>query len=172
MIWIVYLIVALWMAYWLGSVAFAFHRNGRTAWHYALRSPFFWLVILSRYFVAFPAVKWFSKEYKLLTPFRWLDTIDNDLRGDHGHQTEHSIGQDPTTWWNQVLWLWRNGGNHFNYFTIGVADATAPPWAFWNKVAIPLPFGWFIDFRIGWSPEGPKQGRRKYVMTVRFKTKP
>lgn len=172
MIWLAYLIIALWLAVWIGSIFAAFAQNGVAAWRYAALSPFFWLVIIARYFAAFPAVKWFSKDFHLLTPFRWLDTTDNDLRGDFGHQTEHIIGHDPTAWYNQVLWLWRNGGNHFNYWTIGVSDAAPPAWAFWNKAAVPLLFGWFLDLRIGWSPEGPKQGRRKYVMTVRPKTKP
>ena len=168
---LLYLAVCLWLTYWGAFVVAAFVRHGMTAWRYALFSPFFWLVIFARYFAAFPAVR-YAKDFKLRTPFLWLDTIDNDLRGDFGHQHEHMIGLDPASWWNQVFWLWRNGGNHFNYYTIGVDDAAPPVWAFWDKVAIPLPFGRFIDLRHGWSPEGPKQGRRKYVMTARIKTKP
>ena len=172
MIWIAYLIIALWLSFWLGSIFTAFASNGLAAWRYAAISPAFWLIIFARYFASFPAVWWFAKEYKLQAPFCWLDTIDNDLRGDFGHQTEHIIGSDYSSWYNQVLWLWRNGGNHFNYFTIGVSDDDVPDWAFWDKSAIPLPLGRFIDLRFGWSPEGPKQGRRKYVMTARIKTKP
>jgi hypothetical protein len=171
MTWALYLLLGAWLAYWFALAGFALKRRGMFALRYLVLSPVFWLVIFARYAAAFPAV-YFARDFKIRPPFLWISTIDNDLRGDSGHQAEHMLGKDPSAWWNQVLWLWRNGGNHFNYYTIGVSDSTAPPWAFWDKVAIRLPFGRFLDVRVGWSPEGPKQGRRKYVMTARIKTKP
>lgn len=167
------LAIWLWLAYWSAAIAVAFIQQGATAWRYALLSPFFWLVVIARYFAAPIAIWRYSTPDRLyLTRWRWLETIDNTLAGDYGHQTEHMIGTDPLAWYNRVLWLWRNGGNRFNYWTIGVADDATPEWAFWDKVSIPLVGEVFIDIRLGWSPEGPKQGRRKYVMTARIKTKP
>lgn len=138
---------------------------------YLLCFPFWLAVIILRYPLAFVAVR-VAKDYQPRFPFRFLGTIDNDLRGDTGWKSEHLWGTDPASYMNQVRWLWRNGGNRFNYYWIGVRDAAAPSWAFWSKTAVPLFAGHFLDLRFGWSPEGPKQGRRKYVMTVRFKTKP
>lgn len=172
MIWIGYLMLSLWALFWGASVAMAFTRQGWSAWHYALRSIPFWVVVLIRYPAAVLAVLFFVREARLASPFLWLDTIDNTLDGDAGHQAEHMIGADPTAWYNRLLWLWRNGGNRFNYWTIGVEDGNAPAWAFWNKVTVPLVLSRFLDWRCGWSPEGPKQGRRKFVMTLRIKTKP
>lgn len=173
LLWLVYFAVAAWLVVWLGFVTTAFIRQGSLAWRYALRSPLFWLVVIGRYFAAPIAIWRYSTPDRLcLTRWRWLETIDNTLAGDFGHQTEHMIGTDPLAWYNRVLWLWRNGGNRFNYWKIGVADDAAPQWAFWDKLTIPLAGGVFADIRLGWSPEGPKDGRRKYVMTIRFKTKP
>ena len=140
--------------------------------HYLIRFPLWLAVIILRYPLAFLAVWAFSEDGKLSFPFNWLGTIDNDLYGDLGWKNEHLWGSDPASYINQVRWLWRNGGNCFNYWWIGVSDANAPAWTFWSKTAIPLIAGRFIDLRFGWSPEGQKQGRRKYVFTIRIKTKP
>ena len=139
--------------------------------HYIIRFPIWILLIIFRYPLAFIAVL-LQKNKQLQWPFRWLDTIDNNLDGDQGWKDEHLWGSNPTSYINQVRWLWRNGGNCFNYWWIGVSDANAPARTFWSKTAIPLIAGRFIDLRFGWSPEGPKQGRRKYVFTIRIKTKP
>lgn len=138
---------------------------------YAMRFLPWLLVILLRYPLAFVAVAC-AWQNNVTRPFLWLGTIDNDLLGDTGWRSEHLWGDDPSSYINKVRWLWRNGGNHFNYWTIGVPDADAPPWAFWSKTNIPLFAGRFLDLRFGWSPEGPKDGRRKYVFTIRIKTKP
>lgn len=170
---LIYLAIGIWLFIWFAQVTTAFYIHGWSAWRYVVRSPLFWLVFFARYPAAPLAVWLFSTPDRLyLTRWYWLETIDNTLAGDHGHQTEHMIGSDSLVWYNRVLWLWRNGGNRFNYWTIGVADDATPEWAFWDKVAISLVGGVFIDIRLGWSPEGPKQGRRKYVMTARIKTKP
>lgn len=173
LLWLAGLPIITWGAVWFGTVALAFRHRGVSAWRYAVRSPLFWLVIFARYFAAPWAVWRYSTPDRLhLTRWHWLETVDNTLAGDYGHQTEHMIGADPLAWYNRVLWLWRNGGNRFNYYTIGVSDNAAPAWAFWEKIALPLLWGLFFDLRFGWSPEGPKQERRKYVMTARIKTKP
>jgi len=137
---------------------------------YLLRFPLWLAVILLRYPLAFVAVA-FQKDYQLRTPFMWLDTIDNSLLGDSGWRSEHLSGSDPTSYWNMVRWIWRNGGNRFNYFVIGVSFESRPAWAFWLKMATPLVAGRFLDVRFGWT-DYELQGRCKYVFTVRVKTKP
>lgn len=139
--------------------------------HYLIRFPLWLTAILLRYPLAFIAVKWYSSEYQLTAPFKWLDTIDNTLLGDEGWKAEHLIGNDPKSYINQVRWLWRNGGNRFNYYVIGVPFENRPKWAWWKKVAIPLIAGRFLDLRFGWT-DYHLQGRCKYVFTVRIKTKP
>lgn len=140
--------------------------------HYLIRLPFWFAVFVLRYPLAFLAVAVFARDGQLSFPFGWLRTIDNPLYGDEGWRQEHLWGKNEKAYINQVRWLWRNGGNEFNYWWIGVSDANAPDWAFWSKRVIPLLAGRFLDLRFGWSPEGPKQGRRKYVLTIRIKTKP
>lgn len=137
---------------------------------YLLRFPLYLLVIILRYPLAFIAVA-FQSDYQLRWPFRWLDTIDNTLLGDEGWKAEHLTGSDPKSYKNMVRWIWRNGGNRFNYFTLGVSANDRPSWAFWSKKAIPLIAGRFLDLRFGWSDYN-LQGRCKYVFTVRIKTKP
>lgn len=139
--------------------------------NYLWRFPLFWMVIIARYPLSLIAVKWFSQDGQLSFPFNWLGTVDNDLYGDSGWKAEHLWGNDPTSYINQVRWLWRNGGNRFNYYTIGVSSTERPEWAFWKKSAIPLIAGRFIDCRFGWSDYN-LQGRCKYVFTIRIKTKP
>lgn len=138
---------------------------------YIIRFPLWLAVIISRYPLAFIAVWFFSKDYQLTSPFKWLDAIDNSLLGDDGWKSEHLIGDDPTACLNQVRWLWRNGGNRFNYYVIGVPFDNRPSWAFWSKTAIPLFAGRFLDVRFGWT-DYELQGRCKYVFTIRVKTKP
>lgn len=137
---------------------------------YLLRFPLWLLVILIRYPLAFLAVL-FQSNKQLKFPFRWLDTIDNNLDGDDGWKSEHLSGSNPSSYWNQVRWLWRNGGNRFNYYVIGVSFAERPSWAFWSKTAIWITSTHFIDLRFGWT-DYHLQGRCKYVFTVRIKTKP
>lgn len=138
--------------------------------HYLIRFPLWILVILARYPMAFIAVA-FQKDYQLRPPFRWLDTIDNSLLGDQGWLDEHLSGSNTASYKNMVRWIWRNGGNNFNYWIIGVAHADRPKWAFWSKKAIPLFAGRFLDLRYGWT-DYALQGRCKYVFTIRIKTKP
>lgn len=138
---------------------------------YLIRFPLWLLVILARYPLAYVAVA-FQKDYQLRWPFRWLDTIDNYLYGDEGWRNEHLWPSKlATNYFNMVRWLWRNGGNRFNYFVIGVPADARPSWAFWSKTAIPLFAGRFLDLRFGWS-DYSLQGRCKYVFTIRVKTKP
>lgn len=137
---------------------------------YLLRFPLWLLVILSRYPLAFLAVAW--RDGLQLSPlFWWLDTIDNDLTGDQGWKDEHLSGSDPKSYKNMVRWIWRNGGNAFNYWVIGVPYDGKPSWAFWKHKDIPLIKGRFLDVRFGWTPYQLK-GRCKYVLTCRIKTKP
>jgi hypothetical protein len=77
------------------------------------------------WFVKFPlapiAVLLFSsKDKRHLVFCKWLETIDNDLSGDQGWKD--SLKGDPLSFWNRVKWLWRNGGNWFNYWVIGVVN--------------------------------------------------
>ena len=137
---------------------------------YLTRFPLWLLVIIVRYPLAFIAVA-FQKDYQLRWPFGWIGTIDASLLGDQGWQREHLWGNDPTSYINQVRWLWRNGGNEFNYWWIGVSASDRPEWAFWSSKQIPLIFGRFLDLRFGWS-DYQLHGRCKYVFTIRIKTKP
>lgn len=140
--------------------------------HYLIRFPLWLLVILARYPLAFLAVAFFQSNKQLTFPFKWLDTIDNNLDGDYGWKTEHLSGSNPSSYWNQVRWLWKNGGNRFNYFVIGVPSDSKPTWAFWIKKSLPWPqTGKYLDLRIGWS-DYSLQGRCKYVFTLRRQTKP
>jgi len=140
---------------------------------YLLCWPIWLIVILARYPAAVIAVLCFSSPDRLtLTRWRWLETIDCDLCGDGGWLAEHMIGTDPYAWYNRVGWLWRNGGNRFNYYVIGVDAENPPPGVFWRLYHIPLRGQWFLDLRFGWDISDPKQGRSKYVFTTRLKTKP
>jgi hypothetical protein len=164
--------LALFLLSWAFSAAIAFYSRGFKAWRYPAFFPFFVAVVIARYPAAPLAIWLYSTPDRLyLTRWRWLETIDNTLAGDYGHQTEHMIGSDPLAWYNRMLWLWRNGGNRFNYEVLGVPADNLPDWAFWSKTAIPLFAGRFLDLRFGWS-DSSLQGRRKYVLTVRIKTKP
>ena len=138
--------------------------------NYLIRFPLWLLVILARYPLAFVAVAC-SYKNDVTFPFKWLGTIDNDLAGDQGWRDEHLWGSSPDSYINKVRWLWRNGGNRFNYFVIGVAADPRPAWAFWSSKQIPLFAGRFLDLRIGWTGY-ELQGRCKYVFTIRIKTKP
>ncbi len=144
--------------------------RGHSVRQYLLRFLPWLAVILLRYPLAFVAVA-LSKDFQLRTPFKWLETIDASLLGDQGWKAEHLSGKDPASYINQVRWLWRNGGNRFNYFVIGVPFDNKPSWAFWSKKAIPLFAGRFLDCRFGWT-DYQLQGRCKYVFTIRIKTKP
>lgn len=132
-----------------------------------------WLaVILLRYPLAIIAVLFFSSpDKKSLTYFKFLETIDNDLTGDSGWKSEHLIGTNQLDYINRIRWLWRNGGNRFNYYVIGVNADQRPKWAFWSSRQIPLIAGRFLDLRFGWT-DYSLQWRCKYVFTIRVKTKP
>ena len=117
-----------------------------------------------------------------LTRFRWLETIDNDLTGDHGWCMEHLIGDDPFSWLNRTRWLWRNGGNSVNYNLLGCDDIGARQvaehtwknadgnWLYRRRFSIVG--AWSLELFMGWALLGPKLGRCKFVCSIRFKTKP
>lgn len=125
-----------------------------------------------------------TPDRRYLTRWRWLETIDSDLGGDRdeGWQKEHLWGSDPYSWLNRTRWLWRNGGNRYNYETIGCPfhlPIQTSPYRWENSDGnwlyrrhIPLAFGLMLDLYFGWGLTGPKHGRCKYVCTVRLKTKP
>ena len=137
---------------------------------YLIRFPLWLLVIIARYPLAFVAVA-FSHKNDVTFPFKWIGTIDNDLTGDDGWKAEHLWGSSPISYINKVRWLWRNGGNEFNYWWIGVSASDRPEWAFWSSKQVPLIFGRFLDLRFGWT-DYQLHGRCKYVFTIRIKTKP
>ena len=119
----------------------------------------------------------------LCLPFRWLETIDNDLGGDNGWKNEHiEPGSDPYSDWNRIKWLWRNGGNWFNYHVIGIDnDTDLPPqqpgwtirddgfWLFRDRFDITdesqLELFW------GWGLYGNIQDMNKFTFTTRIKDK-
>jgi hypothetical protein len=172
MIYLLYFVLFIVGLAWLTASAFAFATQGLKAWRYAAFFPAFAAVVLIRYPAAPIAIWLYSSPDRLyLTHWRWLETIDNTLAGDSGHQTEHMIGSDPLTWYNRVLWLWRNGGNRFNYEVIGCSATDRPDWAWTFRQAYILRGLWFLDVFLGWSPDS-KLGRSKFVFTFRPKTKP
>lgn len=139
--------------------------------------PLHLAVILLRYPLAPIAVLLFSSSDKRrLTRLKWLETIDNDLTGDDGWKTEHITGV-PLAFWNCVKWLWRNGGNRFNYETIGtrafITYQVGPSvWrnadGYWMlRKKIPL-FGKTLELFWGWSLHGRINGLCKYTFTTRL----
>jgi len=147
--------------------------------------PYFVLMV-ARYPLAIIAVLFFSSEdKKALTAMQWLGTIDQDLSGDSGWKEEHIIGENSLSALNRVRWLWRNGGNYFNYITIGIENNTMwrechehtygyhlyydGHWLLYKK--LPVAGKYFVQCIFGWALFGPQHGRVKYVCTVRIKTK-
>ncbi len=116
----------------------------------------------------------------LRSPFRWLETIDNDLSGDSGWKEEHLIGSDPLSYLNRTRWLIRNGGNKISYGWLGCAELPyrqngyfyedmngywllrKPIWVTKTR---------FLDLFIGWNLPGAKFGRCKFTSSCRLKTK-
>lgn len=147
------------------------------------------IVVLIRYPAAPFAVVFFTSNDRrdLLFPFTWLGTIDNDLAGDSGWQTEHiQPGSDPLSTWNRIKWLWRNGGNRLNYQLLGCPDSVLfrlkhdwlqniisvwrRPDGYWMiRAYIPIG-GKFLNVFWGWSLFGPIEGRCKFTFTTRIKS--
>ena len=100
-------------------------------------------VVLLRYPLAPIAVYWSVAvfgQWKLVTPFKWLDTIDNDLRGDGGHHERcREAEREPEDFVSMVVWIWRNGGNWFNYYPLGCAGDDPHPFIRTSTNAM---FGW------------------------------
>jgi len=116
----------------------------------------------------------------LCSPFKWLDTVDNDLSGDDGWKQEHLIGTDPLSWINRTRWLIRNGGNKISYSAFGCLDTPYTQQGFYYANAggywlyrrpLPVTSKRFIDLFIGWNLPGAKYGRAKYTSSFRLKTK-
>lgn len=146
---------------------------------------YFGLMIL-RYPLAIIAVLFYSTEDKMhITKWKWLETIDWPLTGDDGWREEHLVGNDATSALNRIRWLWRNGGNRYNYEVIGVKDDphfrsvhqsgygyyVRPDGAWIKRIKIPLYKNYFIQAIFGWNIFGPQHGLCKYVCTIRIKTK-
>lgn len=116
----------------------------------------------------------------LTTPFKWLETLDNDLGGDSGWKEEHLIGTDPYSYINRTRWLIRNGGNKISYGLFGCRELPyrqngyfyenmdgywllrKPIWVTKKR---------FFDLFIGWNLPGAKFGRCKFTSSCRLKTK-
>lgn len=116
----------------------------------------------------------------LLQPFRWLETIDNDLSGDYGWKEEHLIGTDPLSYLNRTRWLIRNGGNKISYGAFGCDDTNyeqsgdyyqniAGYWLLRKKLWVTKTR--FFDLFVGWNLPGAKFGRAKFTSSCRLKTK-
>ncbi|MBK9497421.1 MAG: hypothetical protein IPO08_23445 [Xanthomonadales bacterium] len=145
-------------------------------------------VVVSRYPASVIAVLFLSSDDKRsLTRWKWLETIDNDLSGDSGWKEEHLIGSNPVSSINRVRWLWRNGGNRFNYMTVGVPATGVPPkfiasWEAPNPGSFILRRDAFmfrrfyqlgaksIEVFLGWALRGPQQGRCKLVCSIRLRS--
>lgn len=135
-------------------------------WIYYL--PAYLFIWLLKYPAAIIAILFFSSPDRLaLTRWHWLETIDNTLAGDYGWQTEHITG-DPLSNWNRINWLWRNGGNWFNYWEIGCAYKAVPRNdEYWFSMKVFSIFGAQFELITGWNISGPQSMRCKYVITVR-----
>lgn len=146
----------------------------------------YFAIMLLRYPLAVIAVLFFCTKDKLhLTRVTWLETIDWPLTGDNGWREEHLWGDNPLSFVNRVRWLWRNGGNRYNYEVLGVGDDAE--WregvvqgygyfvrkdgAWLKRIKIPLFGSLFIQCIFGWNLFGPQHGLCKYVCTIRLKTK-
>lgn len=117
------------------------------------------LLMRASTFLFAPFAVAFQQNYRLRWPFRWMDCVDNDLRGDGGHQERWP---DFTAYPAMVIWMFRNGGNWASYWTFGwPGDGTTP---FWSICTAP---GW--QWRLGWNPYDSKVGRTKFNFTVRYR---
>jgi hypothetical protein len=119
----------------------------------------------------------------LWVPFRWLETIDNDLGGDSGWKNEHiEPGSDPYSDWNRIKWLWRNGGNWTNYWILGVENdqsdigptqilgyTSRPDGAWLYRDYFELSETDRLEIFWGWNLWGEVEGRNKFVWTTRIK---
>jgi hypothetical protein len=121
----------------------------------------------------------------LCWPFRWLETIDNDLGGDSGWRKEHiEPGSDPYSDWNRTMWLWRNGGNWFNYNVLGIdayPKSQLPPqesglttrddgfWVLRDRFGISSNSD--LEVFWGWGLYGNIQGMNKFSFTTRIVNK-
>jgi hypothetical protein len=143
-------------------------------------------LMLLRYPLAVIAVIFYSTKDKLhVTKWKWLETIDWPLTGDNGWREEHLVGDNPLSTYNRIRWLWRNGGNRYNYEVIGVCDDQLwregivqgygyferPDGAWLKRIKVPLFGTRFIQLTFGWNIFGPQHGLCKYVCTIRIKTK-
>ena len=129
-----------------------------------------------------PIAALFSTKDKLhlVFPFKWMETIDNDMSGDYGWKTEHLIGTDPLSYINRTRWLIRNGGNWVSYYIFGCSHTPYTQtgynyvnsegyWLFRKPIWITKTR--FIDLFIGWNLPGEKFGRAKFTSSFRLKTK-
>lgn len=149
------------------------------------------LIIGLSILVAPLVIKYFTTEDKLYVkfPFKWMETIDNDLSGDDGwKQACKEKGLDPLDDKSRIGWLRRNGGNSFNYYVLGVkvepiSNLMATDddhhgffmrydgiWMLFDFYKLPM-INKYLNIFIGWSVFGPKFGFCKYTATFRIKSK-
>ena len=121
--------------------------------------PLFILMRLSTYPLAPIAVAFFREGYQLKSPFLWLQTDDNDLRGDEAW-LRHKV--NVTAYWAMVQWLWRNGGHHAAYNFFGCHRPSDYPT---HRSFTPL-WGKTLELYLGWSGNEP---RGKFVLTARWR---
>lgn len=116
----------------------------------------------------------------LISPFTWLETVDNDLSGDDGWKQEHLWGSNPLSYINITRWLIRNGGNKISYGFFGCPMTPFQTTGFYSEDCngywlyrrpIQITQTRFIDFFIGWNLPGAKFDRVKYACSFRLKTK-
>lgn len=142
-------------------------------------------VIVTKYPLAPIAVEFFSSDdgKYLEFPFEWLQTKDNSLCGDSGWVSEHiEPGSDPCSDWNRIGWIWRNGGNTFNYdvigapydssvgdFKYGFTDREDGYWLYRELFNIPGTDK-HLELFYGWNIFGNVNGEVKYTFTTRIQT--
>jgi hypothetical protein len=128
-------------------------------------------VVILRYPLAPLAVwLWSTPDRRNLAPWLWwLETIDNDLGGDSGWRDEHLVGTDLLSWLNRTRWLWRNGGNAFNYAVIGIQSGD--PRGIMFRRFLKLAESRYLELWFGWAIKGPQHGLCKFVFTIRLRSK-
>ncbi|MEW6166054.1 MAG: hypothetical protein AB1642_13430 [Pseudomonadota bacterium] len=123
-----------------------------------------WIVVFaSRYVFAESAVRAAGDADHLSGVWTFLDTIDNPLTGDGGHQERcRAAGIAPESFAGKVEWIKRNGGNHAAYMWFGVSAGEDYPLL---RRVLEIGFEPFF----GWNTKGPQLGRCKYSFGLRWK---
>ena len=119
---------------------------------------------------------------------RWFETVDANLYGDHGWQTEHV--KDPQAYWSQVRWLARNRAYGFKWTVLAAPMCLEQltyegdlkvnrnngrfgllrvrMGAYWQwKLVRPVGFGYCVMLNFGWLLDDFSQARALFLFSPR-----